>query len=399
MMQAVILAAGKSTRCYPLTVERPKPNLMILDKTILQHNLDQLIETGKVDEVIIVVGFQKGQIIQKLGTSYGKLKITYIEQEELNGTGGAILACKEMLKGRFLVLNGDDLYSSKDLSRLMEKKMAVLGTKVKDPTIWGMITVKEGKVVRFEEKPDKTETDIGNVGAYVFDTSIFQYEIKKTKRGELEIIDFIKHIIKEKKDFSCVIIEDYWLPVGYPWHYLEANVFFARRIKGQTIKGKVEEGVSITGDVYIGEGSVIKLGTVIEGPAYIGKDCVIGPCAYIRKETIIMDKVRTRSEIIDSVLMEGVTAKHTSYIGHSVIGKGCNIAAGTITADYRHDGGDHTTPIQGKKVKTMRRKLGAFIGDRVTTGIGTLIYPGRKIWPACYTLPGEIVKKDKTGDD
>ena len=64
-------------------------------------------------------------------------------------------------------------------------------------------------------------------------------------------------------------------------------------------------------------------------------------------------------------------------------------------ADYRHDGKNNPSLINGKKIDTGRRKLGAFIGDNVNTGIGTLIYPGRKLWPNTTTLPGEIVKKDK----
>jgi bifunctional UDP-N-acetylglucosamine pyrophosphorylase/glucosamine-1-phosphate N-acetyltransferase len=93
--------------------------------------------------------------------------------------------------------------------------------------------------------------------------------------------------------------------------------------------------------------------------------------------------------------MKNSTAKHFSYIGHSVIGEDVNIAAGTVTSDYRHDGKEHTTMINGRKIGTNRRKLGAFIGDNVRTGINTSIYPGRKIWPGMFTLPGEIVKEDK----
>ena len=167
------------------------------------------------------------------------------------------------------------------------------------------------------------------------------------------------------------------------------------KIKKRQIHGKVEPNVTIKGRVFIGEGTLIKSGTYIEGPAYIGNDCEIGPNAFIRKDTIIMDEVMTRSEIIDSVLMDKIKAKHNCYLGHSVIGENVNIGAGTIIADYRNDAKNNITIVNKKKIDSKRRKLGAFIGDNVNTGIGTLIYPGRKIWPGLGTLPGEIITKDK----
>jgi len=161
-------------------------------------------------------------------------------------------------------------------------------------------------------------------------------------------------------------------------------------------KGTIEKNVTIKGEVFIGEGSVIKSGTYIEGPVYIGNDCEIGPLAHIRKDTVILDKCRIgKMELFDILIMENTTGKHTGYAAHSVIGSNVNIGAGTITADYRHDGKNNMTIIKGKKVDSKRRKLGAMIGDDVCTGIGTLIYPGRKLWPNTSTLPGEIVTKDK----
>ena len=100
-------------------------------------------------------------------------------------------------------------------------------------------------------------------------------------------------------------------------------------------------------------------------------------------------------ELYDVLVMDNTTSKHTSYVAHSVIGENVNIGAGTITADYRHDGKNNMTIVNDKKIDSGRRKLGAFFGDGVHTGIGTLIYPGRKLWPSVGTLPGEIVKVDK----
>ncbi len=391
MMQAVILAAGKSTRTYPLTINIPKPLLRIIDKTILEHNLDQL--KGIVDEVIIIVGFKKEMIMKRIGLRYKGMKISYVIQKEINGTGGAISLAEEMIKDRFIVLNGDDIYSRKDIRRCICRRYCLMGMKVKNPSDWGILTLEGRLIKKLAEKPKKSSSDIANIGCYLFDKKIFEYNLKKTKRGEYEITDYVKRLIKDKIKLYCEIVEDYWLPVGYPWKYIEANAFFLKRIR-TAIKGKVEKGVVMKGQVYVGKGSIIRSGSYIEGPAYIGENCTIGPMAYLRPDTIIFDNCRIRAEVIDSVIMENSTAKHHSYIGHSVIGKNCNIAAGTVTADYRHDAKENHSVVGGKKVNSGRRKLGAFFGDNVRTGINTSVYPGRKIWPDKTTLPGEVVKKD-----
>ena len=394
-MQALILAAGKSTRTQPLTVKKPKHILKILDKTVMQRNLDQLV--GLVDEAIIVVGFMKEQIIEAMGDEYCGIKIKYVEQKEQLGTGHAIMTAESLLKDRFLIMPGDDLFSAVDLKRLLKHKYACLADESENPQCYGVFSVDEDFIINdIEEKPIDPKSNLVNTACWVMDRKILDHMKTAcvTERGEYEITCALKKLCSEEK-VKAVVINDFWLPMGYPWHYLEANVFFCRTMKESVIEGKVEDGVVIKGIVHIGKGTVVKSGTYIEGPVWIGEDCEIGPGAYLRKDTIILDGVRTRAEIIDSVLMDNVTAKHNCYLGHSVLGERCNIAAGTVTADYRHDGKNNMTLVKGCKIDSGRRKLGAFIGDDVTTGIGTMIYPGRKLWPGTNTLPGEVVKEDK----
>jgi len=392
-MQAVILAAGKSTRTSPLTVNKPKPLLKVLDKTVMEHNLDQL--HGIVDEVIIIVGFMKEAIIERFGSFYKGMKLVYVEQKEQLGTGHALLAAKPFLKDRFIVMGGDDLFCKKDIEALVRHKCAVLVQKVDDITRFGAVIVEKGKVKEIIEKPATQIDAYANTGMYVLDKSLFDIELKKSPRGEYELVDYVTALAK-KGLVEYELVKGYWISIGYPWHYLEANVAFLRMIKESKIDKSaiVEQNVTMKGIVVIGKNTIIKSGSYIEGPVFIGDDCEVGPCAFLRKDTILMDKVRTRGEIVDSVLMDNVTAKHNCYLGHSVVGEKTNIAAGTITADYRHDSGTNKTLIKGVKVDTGRKKLGAFIGDNVRLGIGTLIYPGRKIWPNQTTTPGQIVKED-----
>ncbi|MDR4509122.1 MAG: NTP transferase domain-containing protein [Candidatus Brocadiaceae bacterium] len=389
-LKAVILAAGKSTRTYPLTLTRPKPLLKILNKTLLERNLDQL--KGIVDEVILVVGYRKEMLMEFIGKTYKDLAITFVEQKTQLGTGDALECVKEHLDGKFIFMCGDDLYSRKDIENCLQHKYALLGKKVNDPERFGVLVTKEGKLTEIVEKPKEFVSDIANTGLYVLDKNVFCFNPEKSDRGEYEATDYITNLAK-KEDVFVEETGDFWIPIGYPWNLIEANAFFLKDIKTD-IRGNVEDYVTIKGNVVIGKNTIIKSGTYIEGPVMIGENCIIGPGAYIRPDTTIGNNCTIRAEVFDAIIMDGTVAKHYSYIAHSVLCEDVNVAAGTITSDYRHDGKNIITMVNEKRVDSGRRKLGSFIGDHVRTGINTCIYPGRKIWPDKSTLPGEVVKKD-----
>ncbi len=196
--------------------------------------------------------------------------------------------------------------------------------------------------------------------------------------------------------------------VNYPWELLTANQRALEQLAAAhapTPDGAtqdlhpsvvVEDGVVMHGFISIGAGTVIKAGSYLEGPLIIGSNCTIGPHAHLRPFTSIAENCTIgKTEVVDSVIMPRTVSKHHAYLGHSVLGVDVNVGAATVTSDYRHDGAPHTTIVGGEKVATGRRKLGAFIGDHCRLGIHTSIYPGRKLWPGCTTLPGEVVTHDK----
>src|SRR3989344_2071773 len=123
-MQAVILAAGKSTRTYPLTLTRPKPLLKAANKTILEHNLDNL--NGAVDEVILIVGYKMEMIREKFGNNYNTIKIKYIEQKEQLGTGHAAMLAEPYIKDKFILMAGDDIYSRDDIKKCVKYPYSIL---------------------------------------------------------------------------------------------------------------------------------------------------------------------------------------------------------------------------------------------------------------------------------
>ncbi len=393
-MQAVLLLAGKSTRTYPLTVNKPKPLLKVANKTILEHNLEQL--QNLVKEVILVVGFKKELIKEKIGNKFGKLQIKYVKQKSPKGTGHAIMLVQPYLKNKFIVLNGDDFFSKKDLKNCMKHDYCILVNNVKDLSRFGKVILKNNNVVEIKEKVKGK--DLANRGVYVLDKSIFTYKLKKSVRNEYEILDYIKYLAKDGKKVNYAKIQDYIFSISYPWNLLEANEFFVGKIKTK-ILGKVEKGATLKDSVIIGKNSLVKAGSYIEGPVVIGDNCVIGPNCFIRSGTSIGNnsKIGNAVEVKNSIIGDNTCIGHLSYIGDSIIGDNVNLGAGTITANLRHDDANIKSPVKRELINTNRRKLGAIIGDNVHTGIHTSIYPGRKIWPNKTTLPGEIVKKDIGG--
>lgn len=393
-MQAIILAAGKSTRTQPLTVNTPKVLLPIANKPLIEHNLDPLV--GLVDEVIIVVGFMKEKIIEHLKDEYKGIKIKYVEQIKQLGTGDAVHCCKPLIKDKFILLMGDDIYHKDDIKQCLKYKYSVLVQKVKNPERFGVFIVdKDNYVKDLIEKPKEFVSDLANCALYVLDKKVLDIELKKSARGEYEITDAVLQVSKKEK-VKCVEVANYWLSIGYAWHLLDANKEILERMKKSVIKGTIEDGAVIKGNVFVDEGCLIKSGAYIEGPAMFGKDSVIGPNCYIRAATTIGAKCKVGNavEIKNTIIMDHTNVGHLSYIGDSVLGPHSNMGAGTITANLRHDDANIKTEIKGELIDSGRRKFGTIIAEHVHTGIHTSIYPGRKFWPHTSTKPGEIVSKD-----
>lgn len=395
-MQAVILAAGKSTRTYPLTLTKPKPLLRVANKTIIEHNLEQL--DGLVSEVIIVTGYKEEMIKKIVGDSFGKMKISYVQEKEHLGTAHALGVVEGKVHGNFIVMYGDDLYSRKDIKNCLKHRNCVLAKKVEDPCRFGVLLLEGGNVKKIVEKPKEFVSDLANTGLYVLSEEIFVAikNVKKSARDEFELTDAISELAG-KTEIKYEEVKDFWHPVSYPWNLLEANEYFVGKIKGKIARSAiVEKGATLKGEIALGERSIVKSGVYIEGPATIGADCVIGPNCYIRASTAIGDHshIGNAVEIKNSIIGERTNVAHLSYVGDSIIGDDCNLGGGTITANLRHDFKNVRCMIKGELKDTGRQKLGVIMGDNCKTGINNSIYPGVKIDAGTLTLPGDIIKRD-----
>src|SRR3989338_4937781 len=134
-MQAVILAAGQGKRLFPFSVTKPKPLIRIANKYILEHNLNNLV--GIIEEAIIIVGYKKEMIVKQFGDVYKNINLIYVVQAEQKGTGHAVLLAKPYIKGKFLVVNGDDLFSRQDIENLARHDYSILVDYREDTSAFG----------------------------------------------------------------------------------------------------------------------------------------------------------------------------------------------------------------------------------------------------------------------
>jgi len=395
-MQAVIMAAGKSTRTYPLTLTRPKPLLPVLNRPLLAYNLEQL--DGLVDEVILIVGYRQEMIRNAFGNSFGQLKLTYQEQREQLGTGHAVLQVRHLIKGPFLVLNGDDLFARQDMEKLLDVPAGALVKEVENPSLYGVYTTdQKNRVVDLIEKPKNPVSRLANVGCYHFPPEIFTYLEKtpKSERGEIELTSAVLGFAKEHP-FYTVLLEGYWLPTGYAWDLLKTQVYFFDRSFSPREEGTIEEGVSITGPVAIGRGAVIGAGTVLRGPVMIGENSQIGPHSFVGPYTCIGKNVRVGAASIleHSLLFDGVTLGYRCLVKYSVIGQDVQIGDNLQVIDAYPDGRTVRSLVKGKRIDCGLSRLGTVVGDRAKLASRTVIYPGCKIWPEKVTTHGETVSQD-----
>jgi len=177
----------------------------------------------------------------------------------------------------------------------------------------------------------------------------------------------------------------------YPWHLLDINEEILKKT-GKKIEGIIEKNTTIKGNTIVGENSEILAGSYIEGPVIIGSNCKIGPNCYIRSYTSIGNgcHVGNACEIKNSIIMDNSSAPHQNYVGDSVIGCNCNLGAGTKIANLRFDKKNIEVVLNGKKVDTKRKKLGAIIGDNVQTGINSMINVSTTIGNNVFIGPGAI---------
>jgi len=404
MDQAVILAAGESSRFWPLNYYH-KSLFYLMGKPIIYWNLKGIEEAG-IKKVIIVQSPKKDVEEEIKKFKLKKLKIQYVIQPKPLSPGNALWQARNYLKGYFFVLNADVL-NSKEILKVMiakikkEKKPCLAGQPTKTPCLFGMMKLKKDRILEIVEKPKKgTEpSDIKVVGVYYLESTFFRV-YQKIKKHQYDFEDALSEYMKEKEVKLALLKKlEKETPafLKYPWHLFNLrNYLFDNFLKEKIERSaKISKNVVIEGKVYIGKNTKILEGAVIKGPCYIGENCLVGNNALIREYVNLEDNIMIGAfcEVARSIFQKGVTT-HSGYFGDSIISEGTKIGAGTITSNVRLDRGEIFSEIKGEKINTGLKSFGAVIGRNTIIGTKVNIMPGKFIGSNCLIYPNSLIAEN-----
>lgn len=352
-VMTLIMAAGKGTR---MNSNKSKLVHKIYDKELVRRVVDLAKKIGS-DDIVAVVGHLKEQVQEVIGD-----EVKYAVQEELLGTGHAVMQAKPYLqgkKGKVVILYGDvPIIRPETLKNLISKSIknkeyATLLTAIyENPMGYGRIIRDEGGNIKsiVEEKDadplQKKHIKEINSGIYCFDIEELLNAIEKIKpnnvQGEYYLTDVIKIMNDEGLKTGAVIVEDNTEILGVNdraqlellTRVLRIRINSEHMKKGVTIEDS--QTTYIYDDVKIGMDTVIHPNTIIKSGVVIGENCEIGPNAYIREGCKIGNNVKVGNcvELKKAKIADNSKVPHLTYLGDCEVGTNVNIGCGTITCNY-----------------------------------------------------------------
>ena len=256
--KGIILAGGKGTRMSPLTKAVNKQLLPIYDKPLIFYPLSILM-LANIRDILIIVN--KGQLDQyKKILPNGKnlgLKISYQEQDKPRGLPDAFLIGEKFIENKNVALIlGDNFFYGQNLTKTLvksskiKKGAKILLHKVLKPELFGVAKLnKNKKIISIKEKPKKFFSDYAITGLYFFDKNVVKFAktLKKSLRGELEIVDLLK-IYMKKNALSADFIGrgGAWLDTGTMEDYYKTISFVSAIENRQGLKIACLEEIALS---------------------------------------------------------------------------------------------------------------------------------------------------------
>lgn len=278
-MKGIILAGGKGTRLYPLTIALSKQILPVYDKPMVYYPLSMLMLAG-IQEILIIStpdalpGFKS---LLKDGSQWG-LKFEYAEQPEPRGLADAFLVGKDFIGDSSVCLMlGDNILYGQGLAALLQECASldegaiIFGYKVNDPERYGIVEFdSDGKVLSLEEKPLVPKSKFAVPGIYFYDNQVVKIaeNLKPSPRGEIEITDLNRIYLEmgqlTAKMFSRGVA---WLDAGTHESLLQASLFIEAIQQRQGLMISCPEEIAFRMG-YITEEQLCELGRELSGNSY-----------------------------------------------------------------------------------------------------------------------------------
>ena len=245
--KGIILAGGTGSRLSPLTKVTNKQLLPLYDKPLIFYPLSILMLAGIKDILIITnpnedINFKK---ILGNGSNFG-IKIQYLAQQKPNGLPEAFIIGEKFInkKNVALILGDNFFYGQGFVKRLKNKTKMKSGStiftyQVNNPQDYGVVEIKNNKIIKIKEKPQKSKSNLAITGLYFFDKNVvnFSKKLRPSKRKELEIVDLLKKYLKIKKlKFEFMGRGSAWLDAGNVESLFETSQFISSIEKRQGLK-------------------------------------------------------------------------------------------------------------------------------------------------------------------
>ncbi len=387
-MKALILAAGGGNNMAPFSSTRPKSMLHVAGRPILYRSLQMLKESG-FNDVICVMGPLGKSITDYFGSGQNiGMGISYVQQKKQAGIGDAILAAKgKFTPGEHFLLVYADVVTDDNIVRnalqifgLGGKPTAAICLPAESGSFGNVYLDNTMNITKIVEKPQ--DKNLGNyvlAGIYVLPYTFFGL----LEKNRADMAKALAELIK-REGLRAAMWEKSWIDIGYPWDILAANKMVMDTWTHAHVHHSVQiRDAKIKGPVIIEEDAEIRSGSIIEGPAFIGRGTYIGNNVLVRKYSSLGPKcvIGFGVEMKNCVLTGGARVGRLSFIGESIIGEGVDVGSGIVTINNNMDGTTVKVRINKKAIDSNMAKLGAFVGDHCRLGGGHTISPGSIIEP------------------
>lgn len=395
----VILAAGVGKRFLPFTTDK---NLFpFLGKPLFDFVLPPQLP-AEVARCVIVANGKNKEAFEHMRFPVPHVVVV---QEKADGMAGAVIAAKDHIAGKSILLVIADDMADPELFRSVLRAVRpdvsgiLTSWKPKEYFPGGYIVFREGRPVGIKEKPGAGNTPGEYVyfgGQYIAQADRLLEAIYAVKKPGDDVYEAALTSLMSVERFTVVSYDKEFVSLKYPWHVLTMTDYLLRHrlVPGRGKNVDIRNNVSFEGAVYLGNNVKIFENTKIVGPVYIGDNTIIGNNNIIRDSMIGSGCVTgfntdiTRSYIGDNCWF------HSNYIGDSVLEGNISMGSGSVLANLRLDEGEINSAIAGERVNTKLTKLGAMIGEGVRIGVNVSVMPGVKIGAQSMIGAGIIVDRD-----